>query len=90
MSGLTCPISLCDWVETADLLPARVIFDKGNLARDVDLALFFCHFSLFICDWLGTGSTAVSNDMLSITKEGRVAVKIDLALLFLVPLRVEE
>lgn len=86
----TCPIGLGDWVKTANLLPTGVILDKADLARDIDLALFLCHLSLFVGDGLRTETTAVANDMLSFTKEGRVAVKINLAVLLLVPLGIEK
>jgi hypothetical protein len=71
-------------------LPTGIILDKADLSRDIDLALFLGDLSLFVGNWLRAESTAVANYMLSFTKEGRVAVKINLAVLLLIPLRVEK
>jgi hypothetical protein len=88
--GHTCPVCLGNWIETSNFLTTWVIFDEGDIAGDVDLALLFSHLAFFISHWLGARSTAVSNDMFGFTEESRVAMKINSTILLLIPLRIEE
>lgn len=85
----TCPVRLSDGVETSNLLATGIIFDELDIARNVDLALFFGHFALLIGDRQRTKSTAVANHIFDISEKRRMAMKINLAVL-VIPLRIQK
>lgn len=86
----TGPVLFSDWIETSNFLTARIIFDKTDVARNVDFALFFGNLLFFISDGLRAEATTVANDILSIPEEGWMSVKIDLAVLGLIPLGIQK
>lgn len=86
----TSPIGLSDRVKTSDLLPARVIFDEADIARDIDLPLFLLHLSFLFGDRLGAIATTVTHGMFGLAKECWVAVEIHSAILGLVPLGIQQ
>lgn len=88
--GHTCPVGLGNWVETANFLTTGIIFDEGDVARNIDLAFLLCHLPFFVGHWLGARSAAISNDMFGFTEESRVAMKINCAILLLIPLGVKK
>lgn len=86
----TCPIGLCNWIEAANFLATRVILDEAHIAGDVDLAFLFGNLLFLFSDRLRTEATAIMNNVLSLAKECRVAMKIHFAILGLIPLSIQE
>lgn len=86
----TGPVSFSDRIEASNFLTARIIFDKTDVAGNLDFALFFGNLLFFIGDWLRTEATAVASDILSIPEEGWVSMKVDLAVFVLIPLGIQK
>lgn len=70
-------------------LSAGIINQEGNLSRDVDLCLLLCHFLLLRSDRLRASAATILDDVLDASKEGWVAMEVDLPLLGLIPFGIE-
>lgn len=70
-------------------LSTRVISDKGDLARNIDLRFRLSNFLLLLCLGNRAISTAVVDNVINSTEEGRVAMKIDFPVIGLIPLGIE-
>jgi hypothetical protein len=86
----TGPIGLSNWIEAANFLATRVILDEAHIAGDIDLAFLFGNLLFLFGDRLRTEAAAIMNNVLSLAKECRVAMKINFTILGLIPLSVQE
>lgn len=66
---------------------ARVVLEKRDRTGDINLGLGFRDLLFLRSGWLRAISAAVFKDILSVTKKGRMAVKMDLSILWFVPFR---
>jgi hypothetical protein len=84
------PLVIRNGIEAADFLTARIVSEKLEVAGDVGFAFLLFYFDLFI--GLGSGAVAatVLNNFFSCTKEARMSVKVDLAVVRLIPLGVQK
>lgn len=87
---LTCPVGICDGIETANLLTARIIFDERDITGDVNLALFLSDLLFFVRDGLRTVAAAIMDHVFNVTEEGGVTMKPDSPVFRPVPLRIEQ
>lgn len=91
MAGvLTGPVSFRDGIETSNCLTTGVVFNKRNVARNIDLGLLFSHFLFFGSDWLGAVTTAVMHDILHIPEERWMAMKVYFSVIWLIPFRIKQ
>lgn len=86
----TCPVGICDGIETANLLTARIIFDERDITGDVNLALFLSDLLFFVRDGLRTIAAAIMDHVFNVTEEGGVTMKPDSPVFRPVPLRIEQ
>lgn len=86
----TCPVGICDGIETANLLTARIIFDERDITGDVNLALFLSDLLFFVRDGPRTIAAAIMDHVFNVTEEGGVTMKPDSPVFRPVPLRIEQ
>jgi hypothetical protein len=88
--GHSSPLIIRDWVERANLLTSWIIHDELQLTRYVGLALLLGNLNFFIGlrDWKITAT--VLNDFLGSTKEARVSMQVNFAILWHFPFSIEK